>query len=381
MATGYRGTFVISWAQTEVDGQASAPARALVAGAVWRWHGAAVRVDGPDRPLVLTGAEEVEALRRHAARAVVRLVGRALPARRADNGAGAEEASEEPLFDRGFAVTDGRRRWTATLIELPGASPLVMFLGEIPPAGRELWVSGLMLSGGRRRRVPAEPPAVICFTPETMIATPEGPLPVALVQEGDLVLTRDDGPQPVLWIGRRRVSGARLQAQPELRPVRLRAGALNDLPKGIGQGGDLPDRDLLVSPDHRILLKGSRARALFNEDEVLVRARDLIDDRRIIVDRTGREVTYVHLLLERHQIVWANGVQSETFHPSAMPLSAIDEAQRAELLARMPGLGDDPDAYGAFARRALGAAEAAIMLHGRRATRGVDGWVGGERLS
>ncbi|PRX37426.1 Hint domain-containing protein [Meinhardsimonia xiamenensis] len=276
---------------------------------------------------------------------------------------GARDETDAPLLDRGFAVTDGRRRWIATLIELPEASPLLMFLDEMPPEGRDLWVCQLMLADGVLRRVAPEASAVICFTPDTLIATPEGALPAGLLDEGDLVLTRDSGPQPVLWVGRRRISGARLQAQPELRPVRLRAGALSDSSGGIGQEGEVPERDLLVSPDHRILLRGARARALFNEDEVLVRARDLIDDRRVTVDRSSREVIYVHLLLERHQIVWANGVETESFHPAGMPLSAIDEAQRSELFTRVPELARDPFAYGDFARRPLDAAEAAIMLH------------------
>ncbi len=55
----------------------------------------------------------------------------------------------------------------------------------------------------------------------------------------------------------------------------------------------MPDVGLLVSPDHRIVLRGARARALYNADEVLVTARDLIKDHSIIRDHAQREVTYI----------------------------------------------------------------------------------------
>lgn len=357
MATGYRGTLVISWAQTELDGLRAAPPTSLAVGANWRWTGGAVRVDGPDRPLVLAGAEEVAELHRHAARAVRRLVGRVLPARAPAGAWQNGDTPEEPLLDRGFAVTDGRRQWTATLIDMPDALPLLMFLGEVPPEGRDLWVSHQMVGAAHLRRISEAPKSVICFTPETRIDTPEGPVRVAELCEGDLVLTRDDGPQPILWIGQRRISGARLVAQPELRPVRIRAR---------GFDGEVPDEDLLVSPDHRMLLRGDKARVLFNEDEVLVRARDLIDDRRVLADRAVRGLTYVHLLLDRHQVVWANGLETESFHPASMPLDALDPDQEAALIDRLPEIARDPAAYGAFARRALTPAEAAIMLHAPR---------------
>ena len=155
------------------------------------------------------------------------------------------------------------------------------------------------------------------------------------------------------------MSGARLFTMPELRPVRIRAGAV---------GMDRPEDDLLVSPEHRMLVKGPMARTLFNTDEVLVAARDLLNDRSIVVDRQLREVTYVHLLLDRHQIVFANGLETESFHPGSMPLESIDAEQREALLERVPGIDRDVSLYGDTARRALSGAEAAILRYrGERA--------------
>ena len=145
---------------------------------------------------------------------------------------------------------------------------------------------------------------------------------------------------------------------PHLRPIRFRSGAL---------GIDRPDEDLLVSPQHRMLVKGAAAQSLFHADEVLVAAEDLLNDGSICIDRNLREVTYVHVLMERHQIVWANGLETESFHPSNSALETVDPGQREGLLNILPALADDPFSYGDFARRNLTPSEAAILRHDRAA--------------
>jgi hypothetical protein len=175
------------------------------------------------------------------------------------------------------------------------------------------------------------------------------------------LLTRDDGPQEVIWTGQRRMSGARLFAMPDQRPIRIRAGAL-----GIYR----PDEDLVVSPEHRVLVTGAAAHDLWGESEVLVSARDLVSDRLVTVDHSLRETWYVHLMLERHQVIWANGLEVETFHPGYMGLENLGGNQRQSLLSLFPDLEADPFNYGAPARRMLNKAEAAILMHGFRATAG-----------
>lgn len=150
------------------------------------------------------------------------------------------------------------------------------------------------------------------------------------------------------------MSGARLFAMPKLRPIRIRAGAF---------GMDEPDEDLLVSPEHRMLVKGRIARELFNTPEVLVAARDLIDHERVSVDLSVREVTYVHMLLPQHEILFANGVQTESFHPANAALSTLDAQDRVRLANMIPTVEDNPQAYGSYVRRNLSASEAAILLH------------------
>ena len=356
MKTGFKGTFVISWAQTEVDGLQAAPLNVLIVGASWRWSGDAVRVDAPQSVLVLEGAEGVIDVRQRAAKMVRRLIGAAIAPPKAEN---ANTDFYQDDGDQSFVVTDGRRSYLATLIPVPDTGArLIMFLGEVPPVNCDMWVVRVSLERQCLDEGKVSPGGVICFTPGTRIMTPGGTKRIEDLQSGDSIQTKDNGAEQVLWTGHRRMTGARLYAMPHLRPIRFRSGAL---------GIDRPDGDLLVSPQHRMLVKGAAAQSLFHAHEVLVAAEDLLNESTICVDRTLREVTYVHVLMERHQIVWANGLETESFHPSNSALDMVDPGQREGLLNILPRLALDPYAYGDFARRNLTASEAAILRHDRAA--------------
>ncbi len=351
MGTTFRGAFVISWSQTEVDGLDAAPVQSLSVGAVWSWRGDLVRVDGPNEVLRLERTEKNAISRKCAAKLVRRLV----TAARGNTTKLDELDVHEPLMDSRFVVTNGVQSFTVTVIEVgQGVPPLLMFLDEIPPRNTEMWVVHQSLGAHRSNTTDVESGGVICFTPGTRIETPTGPRLVEELREGDQVQTKDNGAEEIQWIGSRRMSGARLFAMPHLRPVRIRAGAL---------GVERPDEELLVSPEHRMLVQGDIARALYNTPEVLVSAKDLVNGRSIAIDLAAREVTYVHLLLPRHQVLWANGVETESFHPASASLEALDADDRARLLDLNPALEFEPQSYGGFARRNLSASEAAILQH------------------
>ncbi|MEM6578054.1 MAG: Hint domain-containing protein [Pseudomonadota bacterium] len=351
MGTSCRGAFVISWAQTDVDGLQDAPLTSLTVGATWRWSGELVRVDGPTDKLRLATLDDDAARRRCAAKLVTRLV---TAARTGEFEAGPTQ-DEAPLVESGFVVTNGLRSFTITLIEVgQSAPPLLLFLDDVPPRDHELWVVHQSLSQGQVDVNRPEAGGVICFTPGTRIATPAGLRSVESLSEGDHVLTKDNGAQEIQWIGQRRMSGARLFALPHLRPVRLRAGIF---------GIDRPDQELVVSPDHRLLVSGPVARDLFNTSEVLVSARDMINGDTIAVDTALREVTYIHFLLPDHNVLWANGVETESFHPSSAALTALDPEDRARLLSFDRRIEHTPEAYGAYARRSLTPSEAALLRH------------------
>jgi hypothetical protein len=187
--------------------------------------------------------------------------------------------------------------------------------------------------------------SVPCFVAGTLIRTPEGDVPVEALQPGDLVLTLDDGPQPLRWIGSRTVPAAG-----PLAPVCIRAGTFGDHGK------------LLVSPQHRILLRDSLAELMFGEAEVLIAAKDLVNDwsvRRVV----GGDVEYVHLLFDRHQIVMSNGLASESLHPGPQTLAELPLEALDELLDLFPMLNPATgEGYGPPARRPLRAYEARALV-------------------
>ena len=177
---------------------------------------------------------------------------------------------------------------------------------------------------------------VICFTPGTLIATPYGSRNINDLHIGDIVLTRDNGPQPIRWIQSRTIP-----AIDRFAPIRIRPGVIP------GQVGDL-----LVSPQHRMLFEGYRAELLFGESEVLVSAKHLVDDMSVTQD-AGDTVTYIHMMFDAHEIVFANGAASESFHPGAIGLTAVEDEAREELFSLFPELRSDPNGYGKTARRCL----------------------------
>ena len=351
MKTGFKGTFVISWSQTKLDGMGAVPLQSLDVGTAWSWTGDAVRVDGPAELLRLDEADGDASIRKRAAKMVRKLVGAALT----DTKNIDDIEVSHPIRDSSFVVTDGAQSYTLTLIEVAGSkAPLLMFLDEMPPRDVDLWVVHHTIDIRGHDMVSVSSGGVICFTPGTMIDTPSGPRLVEELQEGDQLQTRDSGAQDIQWIGARRMTGARLFAMPELRPIRIRAGAF-DIQR--------PDQEFLVSPNHRMLVKGIVARDLFNTSEVLVSAKDLVNGSTVTRDTQVKEVTYIHLMLPSHEIVLANGVETESFHPASTALSTIPEEDRARLAQVNDQIEADPNSYGGYARRILSQSEAAILTH------------------
>jgi hypothetical protein len=190
---------------------------------------------------------------------------------------------------------------------------------------------------------------VPCFTEGTLIQTPDGPRRVESLRPGDLVETLDDGPQPLRWVGRRRLGVADLVAEPALVPVRIKAGAL---------GPGCPATAITFSPQHRILFDGAVCELYFGEVQVLVPAIHLAG--RPGISRPNHAVTYVHLLFDRHQIVRAHGLWSESYQPAQRTLQGLPDPQRDELLQLFPELADR-DCYPA-ARTTLKAFESHVLL-------------------
>lgn len=194
---------------------------------------------------------------------------------------------------------------------------------------------------------------LVCFVAGTIIDTATGPVPVEDLRPGDLIWTKDAGLQPLRWIGKRRIAIADLIANPALRPVIFDPGAL---------GEARPDRLLELSPQHRLCLGGWKTELHFGEGEVLVPAQALINGTTIRQDPPAKDVTYVHFLLDGHQIVRSNGVLSESFFPTELSLTGLDRATCAELMGLFPDLARLRRAYPRTARPVLRKTEAKLAL-------------------
>ncbi|MES2665190.1 MAG: Hint domain-containing protein [Pseudomonadota bacterium] len=192
--------------------------------------------------------------------------------------------------------------------------------------------------------------SVPCFVAGTLIRTPDGDRRVETLEPGDLVDTHDGGPEPLRWVGQRSVPAAGAMA-----PVRIRAGTFGD------------HGTLMVSPQHRILVRDSLAELLFGESEVLVAAKDLVNDRSVRQVEGGR-VTYYHLLFDAHQIVYSEGLATESFHPGPQSTRTFAPETLAEITTLFPDL--DPDTglgYGPAVRRSLRVFEARALFGPRAA--------------
>lgn len=164
-----------------------------------------------------------------------------------------------------------------------------------------------------------------CFLPGTLIATPRGQRPVETLEPGDLILTQDSGPVPLICLHKRVFGPRDLGRRPEIGPVRISAGAL---------GGGLPARDLCVSPQHRILLRSRIIERMFGTGELLAPAAHLTGHPGI--ERLPcNEVTYIHLVLAQHHVIWSEGAETETLLLGEQAKESFTEAELDALMARL----------------------------------------------
>lgn len=172
---------------------------------------------------------------------------------------------------------------------------------------------------------------IFCFARGTRIETDRGAVAIEDLAEGDLVQTRDNGLQPIRWIGHRSLSSADLTANGKLRPIRIRAGAL---------GRHRPATDLVVSPQHRILVRSHIAQKMFGTPEVLVAAKQLCQIDGIDIAYDMAAVDYYHLLFDRHEVVISNGAESESLFTGPEAIAAVGNEAADEIFALFPELRD-----------------------------------------
>ena len=182
----------------------------------------------------------------------------------------------------------------------------------------------------------AEQSGMVCFAAGTLILTPRGEIPIEYLRAGDLVQTRDNGIKPVVWAGSCKLDEMTLARAPYLKPISLSHGLLKT------------ESRMLVSPLHGVVMKRR------NGDEYLVRAMDLacMPGGKARVAEGVKQVTYVHIMFDQHEIMFANAAPSESFYPTADTLKAMDQSKSAELISLFPTLSqtEQMSGYGAMAR-------------------------------
>ncbi len=173
------------------------------------------------------------------------------------------------------------------------------------------------------------------------------------LEVGDRIITRDNGIQEIRWMGVRELASPDLAKLSHLRPVLIKKGAL---------GNGLPERDMKVSPNHRMLVANEKAAFYFEEREVLVAAKHLVGLPGVELAEV-EEVTYIHFMFDQHEVVLSDGAWSESFQPGDWSLNGIGNSQRNEILELFPELAK-PEGIAAYhsARRSLRKFEAQLLL-------------------
>lgn len=203
----------------------------------------------------------------------------------------------------------------------------IAFIGDVPPLNTDLTIGGVTDNSASLDVDTIVP----CFAEGTQIATPFGPVDVQDMRKGDFVYTLDNGVQTVRWIRSRHMGEADLRGKGGAHPVRIETGAL---------GNGLPTRVLRVSPHHRMMLNSVIAERMFGDREVLVPAKKLVGLPGITIDTTVSEVTYYHILLDRHEILMADGAPSESLFLGPEGLKGFGMIGLLEIIALFPQISE-----------------------------------------
>ncbi len=197
----------------------------------------------------------------------------------------------------------------------------------IPGPGSAFTVGATLGSYQSHTTTPTTYSTITCFVGGTLIETEHGSIPVEGLRAGTNVLNIDGDFKTLRIPISRKLCLQEVQANPKLRPIRIMAGSL-----GIG----LPERDLLVSRQHRMLVQSKIAERMFGESDVLVPAIKLTELPGIFVDETVKEVEYFHLLFDQHEVIYAEGAPTESLYTGPEALKALSPEAREEILTILP---------------------------------------------
>lgn len=167
----------------------------------------------------------------------------------------------------------------------------------------------------------------LCFDARTLIETEYGFIQAGSLCPGIRVKTLDGTFKPLRWVYSKRVSSQELIEKPNLRPILIDPDAL---------GPDRPNLLTRLSPHHKVLVRSPLCELMFERPDVLIPIKALVNGQTIRIDESGHAVTYVHLLFDRHEIVFAHNLEAESLAPNAEALNELDPAAREELETLFP---------------------------------------------
>lgn len=189
--------------------------------------------------------------------------------------------------------------------------------------------------------------AVVCFARGTRIMTPFGDIPIEELERGDMVKTLDNGMKPIRWIGHRKLSADDLAKAPAMRPILIKARSI---------GGGLPKTDLVVSPQHRVMIRSRIAKRMFGKEEVLIAAKHLLAIPGVSVIEECDGVEYWHFLFDQHEVVFAESMPAESLYTGKEALKTLSEKSRNEIFTLFPELANlDHDKLGVDCPSPMGA--------------------------
>ena len=168
---------------------------------------------------------------------------------------------------------------------------------------------------------------LVCFTPDVRVDTPVGLRAVSTLIVGDLVQTMDHGAQVLRWIGRRKIVFSK--GAHRFKPILVQAGAID---------GIVPHRDVMLSPQHRIMLDGPAVQKICGQKTALTPVKALTKARGIRQAQGRETVEYVSLMFDRHEIIMAEGMACESYLPRPYARTYLDKASIAAINSLVPGV-------------------------------------------
>ena len=176
---------------------------------------------------------------------------------------------------------------------------------------------GIVFQGATTSDFTTDSTGVVCFTTGTQIRTPDGDRPIEELKVGDVVETLDGGPQPIKWIGTSHYDEAALIENPKLRPIVVSARVFG------------AERDLVVSRQHAFLLP---------KEDLLARAIQLVkmNVAGVRIAHGRKRVTYHHIMFEKHELIYSEGIATESMYPGPQALRALCPEAMESLLRVFP---------------------------------------------